>query len=75
MERTECEQRVRKGGGGEEVDGKQSGVEGVKLSSSAVFLPVCCDMDVKAGEVHALRILLGSQHENAENADFRAWGN
>lgn len=48
MERTECEQRVRKGGGGEEVDGKQSGVERVKLSSSdsaAVFFSLC-DMDV-----------------------------
>lgn len=41
--RTKCEQRVRKGGGGEDVDGKQSGVEG-EAERLSCFSP--CDMDV-----------------------------
>jgi len=45
VERTECEQRVRKVGGGEEVDGKQSGVEG-RLKQAAAQPQLCFSLCV-----------------------------
>lgn len=66
----ECEQRVRKSGGGEDAEGKQSGEEGEELSDSAVFLPVTWMSFREAGKVHILRHSQGSRHENAENAVY-----